>query len=521
MILALKFEGNRASDLTVDSLLSRPHRGGAGGAVRAEGWGWRYAGRRQFAVRGLDLAIDPGECVLLSGRSGAGKSTLLSALAGVLGGSDEGEHEGSITIDGIPPVDARGRTGLVLQDPDSQIVLARVGDDVAFSCENLGVARSEIWPRVCRALDDVGLDVSLDAPTSTLSGGQKQRLALAGVLAMRPRIILLDEPTANLDPNGVLDVHDAVRRVHERTGATLIIIDHRMSVWRDLVGRMIVLGGGGGVVTDGPIDRVLDEHADARRSVGAWAPSYTPHRSGGRTTTLLTAASLSVGRERARGAATAIDLTIRGGEALAITGPNGAGKSTLALTLAGLVRPTSGSLRASKAFASGAGVEPITWSSRALLARIGTVFQNPEHQFVAATVREELAVGPRVLRLSSKTATARIDELMQRLRLDALAEANPFTLSGGEKRRLSVATALVTRPGLLVVDEPTIGQDSHTWCDVVSLLSESVRDGTGVVAVTHDADLMTALRAREVHLNRDPVGTVAHDVPFTAFTSAS
>ncbi|HEX5859073.1 MAG TPA: ABC transporter ATP-binding protein, partial [Microbacterium sp.] len=182
-------------------------------AVDARGWGWRHAGRRAWAVRDATFRIEPGERVLLLGASGSGKSTLVHGLAGVLGGHEEGESAGELLVDGRPPAQARGRAGLVLQDPDAQVILARVGDDVAFGCENLGVPRDEIWPRVRRALDAVGLDVALDRPTKALSGGQKQRLALAGVIAMRPGVILLDEPTANLDPAGVTEVRDAVARV--------------------------------------------------------------------------------------------------------------------------------------------------------------------------------------------------------------------------------------------------------------------------------------------------------------------
>src|SRR5690606_38374115 len=166
--------------------------------VSVRGWGWRHASRVKWALRDVSFELEPGERVLLLGASGSGKSTLMHALAGVLGGDDDGEAAGELLLDGLPPAEARGRAGLVLQDPDSQVILARVGDDVAFGCENLGVPRDEIWQRVSSALDAVGLDVSLERSTSRLSGGQKQRLALAGALAMRPGLLLLDEPTANL-----------------------------------------------------------------------------------------------------------------------------------------------------------------------------------------------------------------------------------------------------------------------------------------------------------------------------------
>ena len=195
--------------------------GPAGASVRARGWGWRHSGRRARAVADLDLDVDAGERVLLLGASGAGKSTLLAALAGLLEDGESGDAEGELLVDGRAPRASRGRTGLLLQDPDAHTVLARCGDDVAFGCENIGVPRDETWRRVDAALAAVGLPVRRDRPTAALSGGERQRLALAGVLAMGPGLLLLDEPTANLDPAGVVEVRDAVVAVQRRTGATL------------------------------------------------------------------------------------------------------------------------------------------------------------------------------------------------------------------------------------------------------------------------------------------------------------
>src|SRR5690606_2097620 len=180
----------------------------------------------------------------------------LHGLAGVLGGEEEGEHAGELRVGDRSAADVRGTAGLVLQDPDSQVILARVGDDVAFGCENVGVPRDEIWQRVDESLDAVGLDVPRDRPTRALSGGQKQRLALAGALAMRPGLLLLDEPTANLDPSGVLEVRDAVLRAISRTGSTLVIVEHRVDAWLPHVDRVLVLDSGG-IVADGPPEAVI------------------------------------------------------------------------------------------------------------------------------------------------------------------------------------------------------------------------------------------------------------------------
>ncbi|MCO4263610.1 energy-coupling factor ABC transporter ATP-binding protein [Pseudarthrobacter sp. MDT3-26] len=502
-------------------------------AVSARGWGWWHAGRSAPAVRGLDLDIAPGERVLLLGPSGAGKSTLLHALAGVLGDEgDDADETGSLLIDGVVPRGQRGRSGLMQQDPETQVVLSRLGDDVAFGAENLAVPRDEIWRRVHEALDDVGLrsagggglnagGLPLDHPTSALSGGQKQRLALAGILAMRPGLILLDEPTANLDPAGVLEVRDAVGRCLDKTGATLVVVEHRVSVWKDLVDRIVVLQPGSAagsaaspatsaVLLDGPPDQVLAEARDMLIGAGVWVPGYVPATrrrvSAGSGDLLLAAEDLAVSRERPRrrGFRTippvpvqqGITALVRSGQALTVTGPNGAGKSTFALTLAGLLAPVAGKVSAAVELSEGAGIDPFKWKANQLISRIGTVFQEPEHQFVTGRVLDELMFGPRHLGHGEE----RVDELLERLRLTHLVDANPYTLSGGEKRRLSVATVLAAHPRVLVLDEPTFGQDANTWAELASFLSELLDAGTSVVSVTHDQEFSAVLGGAELRL---------------------
>jgi len=480
--------------------------------IRAHGWGWRHAGRRRWAVSDLDLDIAAGERVLLLGASGSGKSTLLRGLAGVLGDDEDGEQRGTLQVGGAPASDARGRVGMVLQDPDAQVILARVGDDVAFGCENLGVPRDEIWARVRSALDAVGLDVALDRSTSALSGGQKQRLALAGAIAMQPGLLLLDEPTANLDPAGVIEVRDAVLRSLYRTAATLVVVEHRVDVWAEHVDRVIVLAEGGGVLADGSPETVFATHERALTDAGVWVPGIRPavpgngsgrdgaaggdHAGGG----LIRAQGLAVGRRgfgssEAVVAASGMDVSVHAGRALAITGPNGAGKSTLALTLAGLLAPVTGAVAATTALRGtpDPGLDPLRWRSSELLTRIGTVFQDPEHQLLATSVRAELEIGPRALRLPEAEIAARVEPLLERLRLTRLAAVNPFTLSGGEKRRLTVASALATQPRMLVLDEPTFGQDARTWRELAAIMADVRAAGTAIVFVTHDLDLVRVL----------------------------
>ncbi|REJ03855.1 ABC transporter ATP-binding protein [Microbacterium bovistercoris] len=474
--------------------------------VTAEGWGWRYAGRRLPAVSETSFTIDPGERVLLLGASGAGKSTLLAGLAGLLGDADEGERSGSLLVDGVLPEQSRGRIGLVLQDPDAGVVLSKVGDDVAFGCENLGVPASEIPARVADALHAVGLDVPQDRATKALSGGQKQRLALAGALAMRPGLLLLDEPTANLDPAGVAEVRDSVARVVAETGATLVVVEHRTEVWSDLITRVIVLAADGGLLADGAPAEVFGRYAQTLADAGVWVPNHPialPVLQRSEGDPVLEAHGLAIGRERRTIVQEGLDLVVPQASATVITGPNGAGKSTLALTLAGLLPELAGSVTAAERLRGKSGVRPIRWTSRELLTRIGTVFQEPEHQFLAQTLHEELAVGPRALGWSEARTASVVDGLLERLHLDHLAEANPFTLSGGQKRRLSVATVLAATPEVIVLDEPTFGQDRRGWIELVLLLQEEVARGTAIVAVTHDDAVARHLGDRRIVLGEE------------------
>ncbi len=472
----------------------------SGVRVDADGWGWRHAGRSRPAVHDLDLRIEAGERVLLLGPSGSGKSTLLRGMAGVLGDDRDGVAEGVLLIDGAVPAARRGRAGLVLQDPEAQVILSRIGDDVGFGCENLGVAPEAIPGRVRDALADVGLTFPAGHPTDRLSGGQKQRLALAGVLAMAPGLILLDEPTANLDPAGAVAVRDAVRWAVARRGATLVVVEHRVDLWRDCVDRVVVLNRDGTILASGEPDAVLIGCAEELTTAGVWTgspPTAPRHDRNPAGPLLLEAAGLTVGRTlpgaRQEIAAAGVTAHLEGGRTTAITGANGAWKSTLAATLAGLRAPLSGAVIASPSLRGRLGPDPMRWRSRQLLPRIGMVFQNPEHQILTARVRDELAVAPRALGRSHRQVAERVDELLARLGLTAVADENPFTLSGGEKRRLTVGAVIAAEPRVLVLDEPTFGQDARTWREVVTLIRDQRDAGAAVAVVSHDPAFVAAL----------------------------
>lgn len=525
-------------------------------------WGYRHASRKHFAVRGLNLTIEPGQRVLLLGASGIGKSTILEGATGLLGGEDTAETtqasdegvaqvadaeggvtEGRILVDGIPVTQARGRIGLVLQDPDAQAIFQRLGDNVAFGPENLDVPRDEIWERVRESLRAVGLEgVQLHRSTMHLSGGQMQRLALAGALAMRPGVLLLDEPTANLDPDGVAQVVSAVRDVLESHHSTMVLVEHRAGPWIDLIDRVVVLGletdeqrsariaqqgdeeevDRSGfkrtvVVADGTPDQVFRNPDLDFAELGIWLPEryrrpedeivrihtdeepdYDPAVGTGEV--LLSTRDLAIGRN-GQAIADHITLDFAAGQITALVGANGAGKSTLSLTLAGLLEPVSGEVVASPALSNGAaGDAPIAWKSTELASRISYVFQNPEHQFARGNVLDEVMLGLLRTGCGEEEAERRARDLLTRFRLIQYVRQNPYTLSGGEKRRLTVAASLAAAPRVLILDEPTFGQDRRTWMQIVKLIHGLRGDGVSIIVVTHDRELVTALGARLVEL---------------------
>ncbi|WP_229068267.1 ABC transporter ATP-binding protein [Actinoplanes sp. DH11] len=536
--------------------------------------------------RNVTASLTAGEVVLLLGPSGCGKSTLTLTVNGLIPQVIGSHLDGTVTVGAhdtcahdTDALDTRGldtrdtpvprlaaEVAMVFQDPDAQIVTATVLDEVCFGPENLLLPAAEVLERAEEALRRVGLWERRHDDPAVLSGGGRQRLAIACALALRTPLLVLDEPTANLDPAGVEEVFRTLREVTAGRDRAVLLVEHNLDAAIDLVDRVIVLDAAGRVVLDGPARRTLAEHAGKLVELGVWLPAAAsaalrlraagitldplpltpaelataldaitelpalrqreatpasqqreatpasqqreatpapqrrgagpaPRRRGARSAperTAIGVRGLSVTRGSARVLAD-VDLDIGAGEFVAVVGPNGAGKTTLAQALAGVITTRRGAVTVD-------GLDPVTADPRMLAERVGFVFQNPEHQFITSRVEDELGYGLRVRKLPDDRVAARVGDLLDRLGLRELRTVHPFLLSGGQKRRLSVGAALVTRPHVLVLDEPTFGQDAERAAELLALLDGLHSDGTTVVVVSHDMTLVAEHATRVVVL---------------------
>ncbi|KAB1642195.1 ABC transporter ATP-binding protein [Gulosibacter chungangensis] len=496
---------------------------------------------------GVSFSVRPGEALLILGPSGCGKSTLSLALNGLVPKDVWADVSGRVTLSGHDLADLEMAqtsqyAAMVFQDPDAQMVAATVFDEVAFGPENLCVPADEIERRVTNALHEVGLwDRREDAP-ELLSGGGRQRLAIAAALAQGAPLIVLDEPTANLDPHGAREVYEVLAKLLAGGKVGIVLIEHNLDEALRIATSVLVLDREGRPAFSGSPREVLVEHRTELAKLGVWLPLATavgeqlrhagwhipelpltitelrtqlietpspaadpPAADTGDAATpapntgglavvrdpaepILMARYLSIRRGR-REILKDVSVEIPPGAFVAVVGPNGAGKTTLLQALAGIETPPRGTV-------STDGRDISRLKVRELRDRIGYVFQNPEHQFLAHSVRDELSLELRTQRFSEEAITQRVEHALTQFGLAEFADAHPFLLSGGQKRRLSVATALVSGAPVLILDEPTFGQDQARAAELIDMLSELNSAGATVVMATHDLQLAAEVTDR-------------------------
>jgi energy-coupling factor transporter ATP-binding protein EcfA2 len=426
-----------------------------------DGLRFAYAQGAPDVLDGVSLELDDGEHVLLLGPSGSGKSTLLRALAGLVPHFHGGVFAGRVVVGGIDTREARpaqlaGVVASVFQDPEDQVVMSRVANEVAFGLENIGVTPAEIWPRVEEALALVGAEHLADRPAAELSGGELQRVCLASALALRPRLLLLDEPTSQLDPEAAEEFFELVSRLE----CAVLVSEQRPARPLARADRVLFLDGGR-IVVDAPRDEAVTWLAANR-------PLYLPHAA--EPMCNLRGVGFAYGE---RVVLRDASLEVRRGEIVALTGPNGAGKTTLAKIAAGLLAADSGEVEH---------------------ARAAYLSQDPGRHLVTERVRDEVALGAD----TTRAATA-----LESVGLAVHVDRHPRDLSSGERERLALAAVLATEPELLVLDEPTRGIDPERKSELAALLRAQAPH-RGTLVVTHDlvwaaevADRVVSLDVRE------------------------
>ncbi|MEK3905727.1 ABC transporter ATP-binding protein [Oceanobacillus sp. FSL W7-1309] len=481
----------------------------------------------------LNFRLNHGESLLLLGPSGCGKSTLTYCLNGLYPRELDGEVHGEIVINGktvtaYRPGEISQQVGVVFQDPETQFCMLTVEDEVAFGLENIGIPHEFMEEKINHVLELVQLLAFKKSAISSLSGGQKQRLALACILALEPSLLILDEPTANLDPIATKDVIQTIQLIQEKTNCSLIIIEHQLDGWTKLTNRCLLLNRNGEIFYDGDLRNAIASRLEELEEQGIWLPKVTQYFLKNRPQTErelpLTVGEInpfSLFESKSVNTASIpseaglpyvkashiswkveqqpiihdISLTLYHGEFIAIVGANGSGKTSFSRILAGIQRPTKGSVSIKDRKIG-------SWKESQLREEIGYVFQNPEHQFIANTVYEEIAFSLRLKMETEATVKEKVQAVLETCGLLHLQHEHPYTLSQGQKRRLSVATMIVDDQPFLLLDEPTFGQDASSNAQLMGLLQGRYKSGATIAMVTHDMELIHDYATRVLVLHK-------------------
>ncbi|HEY3475651.1 MAG TPA: ABC transporter ATP-binding protein, partial [Anaerolineales bacterium] len=465
-----------------------------------ENLSFRYRDREGTAIRDISFEANAGEILLIAGASGCGKTTLIRCINGLIPRSYKGEMTGRVLVHGEetkgwPLSRISQKIGTVLQDPERQILGTKVLNEVAFGLENLGLPREEIFKRTQAALAILEIPHLADRETFHLSGGEKQKVALAGVLAMRPSILLLDEPLASLDPASAWDSLNAIRLLADQ-GMTVLMVEHRvedvMRIQPERVmfmseGEIRYLGNLSGlskVVNYREVKLPAEDIVERAKADPAPAEIKllpTVNETDVGKDALVRFENVGFGYEADRDVLHGIDLEIRRGDVIAVLGPNGAGKTTFVKHAIGLLRPKSGRVLVDGRDTRQASVAEIAGT-------LGYVFQSPSHMLFAPTVREELSFGPRNLRHSQEEIETEVKEALQIVNLADKENDPPLALSFGQQKRVSIAAILAMRSKILVMDEPTAGQDYQNYMNFMDAILQ-MPGFEAILFITHDVDL--------------------------------
>jgi energy-coupling factor transporter ATP-binding protein EcfA2 len=468
--------------------------------IVVENLSFRYRDRQGAAIHDISFSAQPGEILLIAGASGCGKTTLIRCINGLVPRSYKGEVSGRILVHGEDTARMKLSTisqkvGTVLQDPERQILGTKVLNEVAFGLENLGLSREEIYTRVDEALAHLKITQLRGRDTFLLSGGEKQKVALAGVLAMRPSILLLDEPLASLDPASAAETLDAVRALADE-GLTVLMIEHRVEdVLRIRPERVMYMSAGeirylGDVKGLSQVVNYREVKLPARDIVERARLDPAPAKidvlpgataRGDWTEPLVKFEDVAFGYDAEVEILHGINLEIKRGDVIAVLGPNGAGKTTFVKHAIGLLKPRAGRVLVN-------GKDTRESSVAEIAATLGYVFQSPSHMLFAPTVREELAFGPTNLKHPKDEIEKEVQEALRIVNLSDKEEDPPLALSFGQQKRVSIAAILAMRSRILVMDEPTAGQDYQNYMNFMDAILQ-LPGFEAVMFITHDVDL--------------------------------
>ena len=474
---------------------------------------FRYRDRQGAAIHNLSFTVNAGEVLLIAGASGCGKTTLVRCINGLIPRSYKGEMSGTVLVFGEEVKDWKlsqisQKIGTVLQDPERQILGTKVVNEVAFGLENLGMPREEIYSRVDEALNFLKISHLRQRETFNLSGGEKQKVALAGILAMRPSIVLLDEPLASLDPASAQDTLDAVRLLADQ-GLSILLIEHRVEdvlrinperVMFMSDGEIRYLGDVSGLSkvvnyrevklpAEDIVERAKQDTAPVEIKV---LPGVT--HSQVEQEALVRFENVTFGYESEVEILHGIDLQINRGDVIAVLGPNGSGKTTFVKHAIGLLKPKSG-----RVFVGGRDTKEASVAE--IAGMLGYVFQSPSHMLFAPTVREELAFGPTNMKHSKEQIELEVKDALKIVNLSDKEKDPPLALSFGQQKRVSIAAILAMRSRILVMDEPTAGQDYQNYMNFMDSILQ-MPGFEAIIFITHDVDL-AAIYANRVLMISD------------------